>query len=68
MRLKIAAKMDYSNRAYCEELIEQMKSPHVEFLGELDEAGKATLFAGAHALLFPIDWQSAKPKMEHRFG
>lgn len=30
MRLKIAAKMDYSNRAYCEELIEQMKSPHVD--------------------------------------
>lgn len=56
MRLKIAAKMDYSNRAYCEELVEQMKSPHVEFLGEVDEAGKAALFAGAQALLFPIDW------------
>lgn len=56
MRLKIAAKMDYSNRAYCEELVEQMKSPHVEFLGEVDEVGKAALFAGAHALLFPIDW------------
>ena len=56
MRLKIAAKMDYSNRAYCEELVEQMKSPHVEFLGEVDEAGKTALFAGAHALLFPIDW------------
>lgn len=51
-----AAKMDYSNRAYCEELVEQMKSPHVEFLGEVDEVGKAALFAGAHALLFPIDW------------
>lgn len=56
MRLKIAAKMDYSNRAYCEELVEQMKSPHVEFLGEVDEAGKAALFAGAQALLFPIEW------------
>jgi glycosyltransferase involved in cell wall biosynthesis len=56
MRIKIAAKMDYSNRIYCEELADQMKSPHVEFLGEIDEAGKAALFAGAQALLFPIDW------------
>jgi glycosyltransferase involved in cell wall biosynthesis len=48
------AKID---RAYYEQLI----APHlghdgIEFVGELDDAGKQQLLAGALALLFPIDW------------
>jgi len=30
--------------------------PLVEYVGELDEAGKQELYSGALALLFPIDW------------
>jgi glycosyltransferase involved in cell wall biosynthesis len=30
--------------------------PLVEYVGELDEAGKQELYGGASALLFPIDW------------
>jgi glycosyltransferase involved in cell wall biosynthesis len=30
--------------------------PHVEFVGELDEADKMAFLDGARALLFPIDW------------
>jgi len=30
--------------------------PHVEFVGELDEAEKMAFLDGARALLFPIDW------------
>jgi glycosyltransferase involved in cell wall biosynthesis len=32
------------------------REPLVEYVGELDEAGKQELYAGALALLFPIDW------------
>jgi glycosyltransferase involved in cell wall biosynthesis len=32
------------------------REPLVEYVGELDEAGKQALYSGARALLFPIDW------------
>jgi glycosyltransferase involved in cell wall biosynthesis len=40
---------------------ERMVRPHlgrdgIEYVGELDDAGKQDLYAGALALLFPIDW------------
>jgi glycosyltransferase involved in cell wall biosynthesis len=55
--LKIAAKVDPVDAAYFNEVIKPMLSgPGVEFLGELGEADKRALLAGAAALLFPIDW------------
>jgi glycosyltransferase involved in cell wall biosynthesis len=30
--------------------------PQIEYLGEIDEAGKNELLGGALALLFPVDW------------
>ncbi len=55
--LKVAAKVDAADRKYFEEVIEPMlRAPHVEFLGEIDDDGKAALMGGARALLFPIDW------------
>ncbi len=55
-RLLIAAKLEDLDRAYYEHIKPLLAQPHVEFIGEVDEAGKAKLLAGAEALLFPIDW------------
>ncbi len=56
--LKIAAKIDRVDREYWTEQIEPLvkANPNVEFIGEVNEAGKAELLGGAAALLFPIDW------------
>jgi glycosyltransferase involved in cell wall biosynthesis len=56
--LKIAAKIDPADQGYWSQRIEPMvkANPSVEFIGEIDEAGKAELLGGAAALLFPIDW------------
>lgn len=55
--IKIAAKLDNADRAYYEEKIKPLFAlPHVEYIGEIGEAQKAEFLAGAHALLFPIDW------------
>jgi glycosyltransferase involved in cell wall biosynthesis len=55
--LKIAAKVDDTEREYFErEIRSLLADAHVEFLGEVDEAAKRELMAGALALLFPIDW------------
>ncbi len=57
MPLKIAAKVDMADRDYFASTIQPMLDhPLIEFLGEIDDAGKAELLAGASALLFPIDW------------
>ena len=57
MPLKIAAKVDDADREYFEEEIRpRLDQPGVEFLGEVDEAAKLDLYAGARALLFPIRW------------
>lgn len=46
-----------SDQAYYEELVRpHLGKAGVEYLGELDDAGKQDLYAGALALLFPIDW------------
>lgn len=56
-RLKIAAKVDAADQAYFEREIKTLLSdPLVEFIGEVDEAGKNRLLRGARALLFPINW------------
>lgn len=55
--LKIAAKVDAADAAYHRQVIEPLLDhPLVEFIGEVDTAGKAELLAGADGLLFPIDW------------
>jgi glycosyltransferase involved in cell wall biosynthesis len=56
--LKVAAKIDRADQTYWRETIEPMLAgnPLVEFIGEVDDAGKQDLLGNARALLFPIDW------------
>jgi glycosyltransferase involved in cell wall biosynthesis len=59
-KIRIAAKIDRSHkpyREYFDNVVEPLlKEPHVEFLGEVNEAGKRDLLQHASALLFPIKW------------
>ncbi len=55
--LRVAAKIDKKDEAYfAEEIAALFELPFVEYLGEIGDAEKARLLAGARALLFPIDW------------
>jgi glycosyltransferase involved in cell wall biosynthesis len=55
--LKIAAKINDWERDYFENcLLPRMRSPLVEYVGELDEAAKREFLANARALVFPICW------------
>src|SRR5262249_30015684 len=55
--LKIAAKVDPTDRKYYEREIEPLlDQPGVEFIGEIGEHQKSEFLGGALALLFPIDW------------
>jgi glycosyltransferase involved in cell wall biosynthesis len=57
--LKIAAKVYPEERGYFDETLEPMiraAAGGVEFLGEIDHAGRQALLSGAAALLFPIEW------------
>jgi len=58
MPLKVAAKIDSSDQAYYRSQIANLieGNPLVEFVGEVDDAGKQELLGNALALLFPIDW------------
>jgi glycosyltransferase involved in cell wall biosynthesis len=59
MRLVIAAKVDAVDRDYYEHAIAPVIRANpglIEFVGEVDEAGKDALLGGAWAYLFPIDW------------
>jgi glycosyltransferase involved in cell wall biosynthesis len=58
MRLRVAAKIDGADADYFRTDIEPLltRSAHVDFIGEVDDAAKNELLAGARALLFPIDW------------
>jgi glycosyltransferase involved in cell wall biosynthesis len=56
-RLKIAAKVDPSDRDYFEREIRPLLDvPGVEFVDEIGEAEKDEFMGNAAALLFPIDW------------
>jgi glycosyltransferase involved in cell wall biosynthesis len=57
--LKVAAKIDRADEAYYRDTIAPLlaDNPLVEFIGEVDDAGKQELLGNALALLFPIDWQ-----------
>lgn len=55
--LKIAAKIDPKDQEWAEQhFLPLLEGPGVEYLGEVDERGKAELLGGALGLLFPIDW------------
>lgn len=59
--LKIAAKVNGNaeDRAYWTETMEPLLATHgdhVEMLGEIGDAEKPALMAGARAVLFPADW------------
>jgi glycosyltransferase involved in cell wall biosynthesis len=55
--LRIAAKVDDADRRYFDtQIAPLLQGGGVEFLGEVDTAGKQALLGDALALLFPIDW------------
>ena len=55
--LRIAAKIDATDREYFERVVAPLlDDPLIEFIGEIGDADKAAFLGGALALLFPIDW------------
>jgi glycosyltransferase involved in cell wall biosynthesis len=55
--LRIAAKIEESDRKYFEERIRpSLNHPLIEFVGEVDERQKWDFLGEARCLLFPIDW------------
>lgn len=58
MKLKIAAKVDPVDQVYFDQVVAPVlaKSPHVEFVGEIDDRSKQEFLGNARALLFPICW------------
>ncbi len=57
MKLRIAAKVDPADRDYFKFEIEPLlHHPLIEYIGEVNDAGKRELLGNAAALLFPIDW------------
>jgi glycosyltransferase involved in cell wall biosynthesis len=57
MNIKIAAKIDPTDREYFEaEVAPLLRDPLVEYVGEIGEREKNEFLGHAYALLFPIDW------------
>jgi glycosyltransferase involved in cell wall biosynthesis len=57
MEIKIAAKVDPSDREYFEVVIAPLfRGPLVDYVGEIGEGEKDEFLGHASALLFPIDW------------
>jgi glycosyltransferase involved in cell wall biosynthesis len=58
LTLKVAAKVDPFDRQYFDEQVKPVmdRSPHVEFIGEIDDRSKQDFLGRARALLFPICW------------
>ena len=55
--LKIAAKVDKSDRDYFESVIKpQLNQGGIQFIGEIGESEKSEFLGNALALLFPVDW------------
>jgi glycosyltransferase involved in cell wall biosynthesis len=56
--LKVAAKVDPADRTYFQDEVRPVlaQNPHVEFIGEIDDARKPDFLGQAKALLFPISW------------
>jgi glycosyltransferase involved in cell wall biosynthesis len=58
MKLKVAAKVDPADQKYFETMVKPVfdTSSHVEFIGEINDAGKQEFLGKAAGLLFPICW------------
>jgi glycosyltransferase involved in cell wall biosynthesis len=57
MELKIAAKVDPSDREYYKKEIKPLlNNPGVEYIGEISEEQKYDFLGDAYAHIFPIDW------------
>lgn len=57
MHLKIAAKIDPKDEIFFEKQIKpRLKSPLIEYIGEIGEDEKNEFLGNAKALLFPINW------------
>ena len=55
--LKIAAKVDRTDREYFDNVVKPLLStPGVEFIGEINDRQKEEFLGGALALLFTVDW------------
>ncbi|WP_386748260.1 glycosyltransferase family 4 protein [Agrilutibacter niabensis] len=55
--LRIAAKVDPADRSYFNhEIRHLLDDPLIEYIGEINDADKASFLGNALALLFPIDW------------
>jgi glycosyltransferase involved in cell wall biosynthesis len=55
--VRIAAKVDSQDEAYFNhEIAPLLKSPWVDFVGEIGDQEKQAFLGNAQALLFPIDW------------
>lgn len=56
-KLKVAAKIRAEDKEFYEKEARQLlNSPHVEFLGEIDNTTRNLLLKDAKAMLFPIKW------------
>jgi glycosyltransferase involved in cell wall biosynthesis len=57
MPLRIAAKVDREDQDYFQSSVRPLLChSDIEFVGEINEADKASFLGKAYALLFPIDW------------
>ena len=56
--LRVAAKVDPADREYFDQNVKAVleNSPHVTFIGEIDDSQKQQFLGNAKALLFPISW------------
>jgi glycosyltransferase involved in cell wall biosynthesis len=57
LKLKIAAKVDRTDRVYFETMIRPLiDGDQIEMIGEIGDAEKPAFLSGAKAMLLPIDW------------
>ncbi|MER8677030.1 MULTISPECIES: glycosyltransferase family 4 protein [unclassified Mesorhizobium] len=58
LKLKIAAKVDNKDKDYYDTVIKPLvrDNPNIEVIGEIDDLQKPGYLSGAHAVLFPIEW------------
>ncbi|MER8569636.1 glycosyltransferase family 4 protein [Mesorhizobium sp. M0924] len=58
LKLKIAAKVDNKDKDYYDTVIKPLvrDNRNVEVIGEIDDLQKPDYLSGAHAVLFPIEW------------
>jgi glycosyltransferase involved in cell wall biosynthesis len=58
LELKVAAKVDPADQDYFEEQVRPVlqQSPHVDYIGEINDSQKQQFLGEARALLFPISW------------